>query len=227
MPNENFLYYADTKNVPYGGRRDADIKDLTAAAVKKMSAYRLKALLLACNTATAAAAESLRKSLPFPVIGIEPALKPAALAAHGKKIILLCTFATARQEKFKKLLAEVKESIVTVAPQRLWAELIEKNLGNLNGLKETIISGFCPYLTADTGAVVLGCTHYLFIKPLLKEIVYETLKTEIPFFDGGEGTANNLKNILTERDLLNQNKNGGQLLIVTSSPTAVNYWNLI
>ncbi len=227
LPGENFLYYADIKNAPYGGRGEAEIQSLTLAAVKKMAAYGLKALLIACNTATSAAADAARKAFSFPVAGMEPALKPAAKAADGKSIVLLCTPATATQEKLKKLMSGISGAKIITVPQPDWADAVESNIKDLSVIREKITRDFAPCLGGGTGAVVLGCTHYILIKKMLEEIAFDVLKREIPFFDGCLGTANNLKNILIERDLCNHNKHSGQLLIVTASQSMSDYWAIL
>lgn len=227
MPGENYLYFADTKNSPYGSRTEPEIRALTLEAVKRMSGYGLKALVLACNTATSAAVEALRKAFYFPVIGMEPAVKPAAAAAGNKKTVLFCTPATARQEKLNKLVSIFKKEKIMVSPQKDWAGLIEGNIGNLDSIRGIIKRDVAACVDADTGALVLGCTHYIFIKDMIKETADALLGKDIPVFDGCAGTVNNLKAKLTETDALTQNKARGQLLLVTTAQTLFPYWELI
>jgi len=223
LPSENYLYFADNANAPYGGYGEDKISELTLAAARKMERYGIKALLLACNTATSAAAECLRKSLPFPVIGMEPAVKPAAEAAGKKDILLLCTPATAKQDKLKKLLGDFKKNNVIIAPQEGLAREIENNVENPAALKVTLETVLTPHIKRKLGAVVLGCTHYIFIKDFMAEI----LGKGVPIFDGAEGTVKNLKNKLESYDLLNAHKEKGQLLIVTTAPPAYSYWKVL
>ena len=222
MPYENYLYFADTFSAPYGNRDENEIQRLTMAAVKKMEGYGLKALLLACNTATSAAAETLRKTFFYPIIGMEPALKPAtAAAAEGKNILLLCTPATARQEKLKSLIKTLPRQNIIIAPQESLASDIENNIENLSALKDRLIDMLSPYQAKNIGAVVLGCTHYIFIKAMINEIL-----GGIPVFDGADGTVKNLENTLLHADLTTQKTEKGQLLIVTTAPPKISYWKL-
>jgi len=222
MPYENYLYFADTFSAPYGNRDENEIQRLTMAAVKKMEGYGLKALLLACNTATSAAAETLRKTFFYPIIGMEPALKPAtAAAAEGKNILLFCTPATARQEKLKGLIKTLPRQNIIIAPQESLASDIENNIENLSALKDRLIDMLSPYQAKNIGAVVLGCTHYIFIKAMINEILGGT-----PVFDGADGTVKNLENTLLHADLTTQKTEKGQLLIVTTAPPKISYWKL-
>lgn len=231
-PNENYLYFADNLNAPYGGLDETQIRGLTLAAGKRMETYGLKALVLACNTATGAAAEALRKELHFPVIGMEPAVKPAAAVSPDKEILLLCTPATARHDKLKNLIKTFGHKKITVLPQKDWAAEIEGNLPcrpvspaaatprEGNSLYDRIKSDLGNL--GNIGAVVLGCTHYIFIKDMIAEICGGA-----PVFDGVDGTVKNLFKRIGEIDLLNQSKEKGQVLIVTTAPTKMSYWNTL
>ena len=233
-PNENYLYFADNLNAPYGGYDEKTIRELTLAAAKRMETYGLKALLLACNTATGAAAELLRNTFYFPVIGMEPAIKPAAAASPNKEILLLCTPATARHDKLKNLIKTFGHKKITVAPQKDWAEIIENNSADVchpvSLTAATPQEGNFLYdkikhdlgILRNIGAVVLGCTHYIFIKDMIAEIC-----GGVPVFDGVDGTVKNLFKKLNETDLLNQTKEKGQVLIVTTAATKTSYWNLV
>ena len=110
LPNERFIYYGDNLNAPYGTRPEAEIRSLTFDSVRVLMDRGVKALVIACNTATSAAVESLRASLELPIIGMEPALKPAALSHEGGTILVMATPATLRQKKFHDLMRHYGET---------------------------------------------------------------------------------------------------------------------
>ena len=124
LPNENFIYLGDTKNAPYGVRSEEDIRALTVNCVNKLLERNIKALVIACNTATSAAAQTLRETLTIPVIAMEPALKPAHENRHGGQIIVLATAATLRQQKFRVLMEKYGEGAVLI-PGNGIVELVE------------------------------------------------------------------------------------------------------
>lgn len=190
LPLENFCFYADAGNAPYGDKKPDEIRTLLHRILSKYEKCGVKAILLACNTATSAAAAVLREELTIPVIGVEPALKPAVLNTRGQ-IIVLATKLTIREKKFRSLLAqyEVGRDIVSIACPGLM-ELVEKDPEGeeTEGYLKKVLE---PYLgTAE--ALVLGCTHYIFLRPLLERIC-----PSIRLFDGNEGVTRQLSNVLT------------------------------
>ena len=163
MPGERFLYYGDSANAPYGTRSREEVKKLTFAAVETLMEQGIKALVVACNTATSAAIADLRQAYPDTiVIGIEPALKLAAERFPGGRIGVMATPMTLREEKFEALLHRYGEtSQVYKLPAPGLVELVESGRGDspqMDTLMETLLS---PY-RGQLDAVVLGCTHYPF-----------------------------------------------------------------
>ncbi len=193
MPEENFYFYADAANAPYGDKHPDEIIDILHELLEKHSDVPIKSILLACNTATSAAAAVLRSELPIPVIGMEPALKPAALNSEGQ-VLVLATKLTIREEKFRNLLAQFGEGrdIVPLACPGLM-EIVEKDpMGEEaeNYLRRVLE----PY--AETAeSIVLGCTHYVFLRPLIEKIF-----PKLRIFDGNDGVVRHLKSILTENN---------------------------
>lgn len=186
MPEEHFIYYGDSANAPYGGREAADIRRLTLAATENLTRHGIKALLVACNTATSAAVQTLRERFSFPVIGMEPALKPAA-AKTGSRVLVMATESTLGQEKFARLLAQWGTRVqVTPLPCPGLVERIEAVHRDGPELQAFLHRLLAPY-AGRTDAVVLGCTHYPFVR---REILQEL--GPIPVFDGREGTAKQL-----------------------------------
>ncbi|GHU99748.1 glutamate racemase [Clostridia bacterium] len=223
LPAEDFIYYADNANVPYGNKPREIIERLTADATKRLIGYGVKAIVLACNTATAASAAALRARYNIPVIGLEPALKPAARYAQGGKVLVLATEATVKREKFARLLKVYGNGNTLVAPQKDLARLIEENLDDLSVLEAKAERAVAPH-RENLKAVVLGCTHYIFIK----EYLQRAAGPDVAFFDGNAGTARQLRRRLEENGLLKGKiiplcggvpQTGGRAAIPTVPPT--------
>ena len=217
LPNENYIYFGDSKNAPYGEKRVEEVKELTYDAAKFLLDKGVKALLIACNTATSAAVASLRVTYPnIPIVGIEPAVKPAVELKTNKDIIIMATPVTIKEKKFNNLIDRFKENTSIIPmPCAGLAELIEKGNFDSLELREYIKNKFKDYTKDNIGAIVLGCTHYPFIANLIREIVGEN----IPIIDGGMGTCKELKRRLDKADLLSRSKNIGNVKIYNSLNT--------
>ena len=207
MPQERYLYFGDSANAPYGSRTTAEIRNLTLAAAEELVSQGCKALVVACNTATAAAIETLRAAYPeLIVVGIEPALKPAADRFPGGCIGVLATQVTLREEKFHRLMEHYGERCQVVRlPAPGLVELIEAGNAESDAafsLLETILAPWRGKLDA----LVLGCTHYPFAKNTIRRILGE----DILLLDGGEGVARETKRRLEAAGLLREGT--GELL---------------
>ena len=198
MPQERFLYFGDSANAPYGTRTKEEVKALTLAAAEKLHARGIKALVVACNTATSAAIGDLRAAYPdLPVIGIEPALKLAANMFPRGSIGVMATPMTLREEKFNQLMARFSESCtIHKLPAPGLVELVESGKADSPEAEEFLRQLFAPYGQLD--ALVLGCTHYPFVIPALSRI----FRGKVALLDGGEGTARQTKRLLAEKNLL-------------------------
>ena len=197
LPNERFLYYGDSANAPYGSRPTAQVQELTLAAAEKMLTFGLKALVIACNTATSAAIQILREKYPdLIVIGIEPALKPAVDQFPGGHIGVMATEVTLREEKFSALLQRfAPTATIEKIPAPGLVELVESGKAEQSdALLETILAPWKGKLDA----LVLGCTHY----PLAVGAIRRVLGPRVVLLDGGEGTARETKRRLEQADLL-------------------------
>lgn len=194
MPEENYLYFGDTKNAPYGTRPTAEVRALTLAAAERLMEYGCKALVVACNTATSAAIHLLRERYPDKVIvGIEPALKMAADRYPTGRIGIMATQVTLREEKLAHQLERFPEATVYLIPAPGLVELIES--GQAHRAEELLRPILAPYRALD--ALVLGCTHYPFVKEAIARILPETT-----LLDGGAGTARQTKRLLQAQGLL-------------------------
>lgn len=169
------------------------------ACVEQVMAHLLaqdvKAVVIACNTATAVAAKELRARYTLPIIGIEPALKPAHELRREGSILVLATPMTLRLEKFHALYERYGEGAVPLPCPGLM-ELVEKQA--YDQAKRYLLELFAPYDLNTVDAVVLGCTHYVFLRPVLAQILPE----RVAVLDGNDGTARQLRRVLTERNLL-------------------------
>ena len=214
MPQENYVYFGDSANAPYGSRSTEEVRQLTLAAAKKLTTeYPVKALVVACNTATAAAIKVLRETYPdLIVVGIEPALKLAADHFPGGNLGVLATEVTLREEKFDKLRSRFAEKCtVHKIPAPGVARLIEAGKNDSPEMIALLQELLNPYV-GKLDALVLGCTHYPFVARNIASI----MGPETQLLHGGKGTARETRRRLEEADLLNEGE--GSVTIINSSP---------
>ena len=219
MPNEDYLYFGDSLNAPYGTKTNDEILKLTKDAAEKLVNIGIKALVVACNTATSIAIKDLRDTYPdLPVIGVEPAIKPAVVCNQGGRIIVMATPVTVREEKFRNLLDLYKDE-AEIVPLGLDGLMEFVEYGNFDPhiLFGYLNENLLPHLTPDTESIVLGCTHYPFLKPQLEEFLEENGFHNVALIDGSKGTSSQLKRRLIEKDLLNDKNKQGKITILNSS----------
>ena len=212
MPGERYLYFGDSANAPYGSRPTEEVRDLTMAAAEKLiTEYPVKALVLACNTATAAAVKELREIYPERIIiGIEPALKLAADHFPGGRVGVMATEVTLREEKFDSLLHRFDENCsVAKIPAPGLVELIEQGRAGAPETEALLRRILTPYI-GKLDALVLGCTHY----PFAAGAISRVLDSGVTLLDGGEGTARETRRRLEAADLL---ENGDGEVVITNS----------
>ena len=212
LPNERYLYFGDSANAPYGDRSEEEILALTHTAVKHLLTRPVKALVIACNTATAVAVDSLRQTYKeLPIIGIEPAIKPAAESYPAGKVGVLGTTATLESSRFQALVARHADrcDFIPIPAPKL-VPMVEQGIGNSRKAYKMLRKILNPYKD-QLDAIVLGCTHY----PFATQSIHACLGP-LPLLDGGVGTAAQVKRILTKRGLLNPGP--GELVWENSSP---------
>lgn len=209
MPGERYLYFGDSANAPYGVRSTQQICQLTEAAVERMLERGVKALVIACNTATAAAIDRLRQKYPERiVIGIEPALKPAVTRFPQSSIGIMATPATLQGDKLKRLVARHPHPDIRLIPAPGLVELVES--GNAeSSLMDQFLQPILSPFVGELSALVLGCTHYPFAIPAIRRILPDTV-----LFDGGPGTARQTRRLLAQQELLEEG--AGEILIENS-----------
>ena len=213
FPREDYVYFGDTAHIPYGDKDPAEVLRLTRQGVDKLMAHGCKAIVIACNTATSVAAAQLRQELTLPVIGIEPALKPASLLPGEGQILVLATRVTLQLPKFQALMERYGDHAVPVPCSGLM-ECVED--GQLEGERVNALLSelLTPYLDKPIKAVVLGCTHY----PFLKAAIASFLPAGTPLIDGNAGTVRQLGRRLAEEDLqADPDHDGGHVTFLTSS----------
>lgn len=214
LPGERFVYFGDSANAPYGSRPTAEVRALTLAAVEKLlREYPLKALVVACNTATAAAIGDIRAAHPeLIVVGIEPALKVAADHFPGGRVGVLATEVTLREEKFDTLLHRFDEEVtIFKIPAPGLVELVEEGRVDTAETEALLKRVLGPY-QGKLDAVVLGCTHY----PFARAAISRVLGSHVVLLDGGEGTARETRRRLEQAGLLACGS--GEIIIRNSSP---------
>lgn len=189
MPDEHYLYYADTAHVPYGTKPKEEIRGYIFEAIRFLVGQGSEAILVACNTATSVAIDDLRATFSLPIIGMEPAVKPAVQAHRDKRVLVFATEMTLKEPKFHNLVAKVdNEGIVDYLSLQGLVMLSERFAF---GAEEVL-----PYLRAQLdgldlsayGAVVLGCTHFLYFKSHLRQV----LPDGVAILDGNAGTVAHL-----------------------------------
>ncbi|NLO99054.1 MAG: glutamate racemase [Clostridiaceae bacterium] len=214
LPNENYIYYADSDNAPYGTKTREEVKRLTFDAVKFLNERKIKALVIACNTATSAAVRDLRKAYNFPVIGMEPAVKPAVQMNNNgdKRVLVLATALTLKEEKFQNLISRFdSEHIVDMLPAPKLVEFAEKFI--FYGPEvSAYIKEIMPENIDQYGTLVLGCTHF----PFFKQALEESIPGSINIIDGNRGTVNHLMSVIKNNNLLSPSDTKGKVTFYKS-----------
>jgi glutamate racemase len=202
MPCENYIYYADSLNAPYGEKSKDEILALSITAVEKLISAGAKAIVVACNTATSASIHYLRQNYTLPFIGMEPALKPAIENTTDGDILVMATPLTLQEEKFRTLASRLCHADnVEVLPCPGLAQVIEETEADFELTATLLEKIFLKSKKQQYSAVVLGCTHYIFIQELIKK----TCRANITI-DGNLGTIRQLRHILELSKLSNGEK---------------------
>lgn len=203
LPHEFFYYYGDAANAPYGNKSAEEVRKLSSAIVEQMVSRGAKAIVIACNTATSAAAACLRKRWPdLPIVGVEPALKPAV--ASGGRVLVMATEMTLKLDKYRHLAKELGANADVVACNGL-AELVERgDLDNpeIVGLLNNLVGEY----RGRVEAVVLGCTHYPFVARQIEDVL-----GPVRFFDGSKGAARQLKRLLDGKGIASGRSGAGRI----------------
>jgi len=205
LPDESLLYFADCGHIPYGEKTPEFIRQRCSVMAAFFREQGAKALVLACNTATVAAVAELRRDFPdWPIVGMEPAVKPAAAATRSGVVGVLATTGTLQSAKFAALLDRFATDVrVITQPCPGLVELIESGDLHSAELRRMLQSYVDPLLANGCDTIILGCTHYPFLKPMLREMI----PADISLIDTGAAVARQLQRLLAERDLLGAGPN--------------------
>lgn len=198
MPQEDYVYYADTSHVPYGEKTTDEVRKFVFEAIDFIAGKDVKAIVVACNTATSVAVKDLRQKYQFPIIGIEPAVKPAIRLSQeqGKRVMVFATALTLKEKKFHHLVEGLDEQhLVDGMPMPRLVEFAEKFEFRPDVVKEYLAKQLTGYDLTQYGTVVLGCTHF----PIYRDVIQNFFPSQVEILDGGIGTAQNLQRILTEK----------------------------
>ena len=210
LPREDYIYFGDSKNAPYGVREPADILALTRAASQRLLEEGIKALVIACNTATGVSLETLRQELPIPVLGIQPALEAAQALRQDGAILALATPATFKTLRYQSLYAAHGDHVIDLPAPGLM-EFVEREELSGEGLRDFLAALFAPYLHQKIDVVVLGCTHY----PFLKEAIAPFFP-EAAMIDDSPRVCRELKEILEGKALLTPRAAQGSVRLLSS-----------
>ena len=217
MPNENTLYLADSKNAPYGLKSKEEIIALSCKNTEFLLEKKSKIIVVACNTATTNAIKELREKYNVPFIGIEPAIKPAALQSKTQKIGVLATKGTLNSDLFHKSIANHPNIEIIEQIGHGLVQLIENGAMNDPEMKKLLESYLKPMVEKNIDYLVLGCSHYPYLIPQIREIIPARIK----IIDSGEAVAKQTKNILNQYHLLNDSKEKSKQIFYTNSETNV------
>ncbi|MCB5191409.1 glutamate racemase [Methylobacillus arboreus] len=215
LPHENLLYFADSRHAPYGAKSQAYIIDRSREITHFLLAQGAKAIVVACNTATAAAIHALRQEFHIPIIGMEPAVKPAAAATRSGVVGVLATTGTLQSAQFAALLENYGKNIKVETQACVGlVECIERGDLSAGATRALVAQYVIPLMEAGADTIVLGCTHYPFVKPLIAEIAGE----EVVLIDTGSAVARQLRHRLQEDGLLSENRLQGTTICWSNSP---------
>ncbi len=219
LPQENCIYYGDNLNAPYGNKTEDEIKRLTFDACSFLYGKGVKAIVVACNTATSAAVIMMREAYNIPVISMEPAVKPAMEGRNAGKVLVLATPATVSQARYLGLIERLGAhgEVLSVGCGGL-VELIEEGRTDEASIYAYLTEQLAFLDGQSIGAVVLGCTHYSFVEAHIKSYIDKITRTDCPVFDGRHGTARQLERVLSDGRMLCANQQQGQIQYFSSKP---------
>ncbi len=218
VPHENTIYLADSKNAPYGEKSSEEIIALSIKNTEFLISKECKLIIVACNTATTNAIDYLRENYSIPFIGIEPAIKPAALLSKTGAIGILATKGTLSSKLFEKTTKEYSKNMTTIEQDgEGLVPLIEEGKLNSPELSNLLSTYLKPMLNFNIDHLVLGCTHYPYLIPQIKKIMGE----KVTIIDSGEAVAKQTKAVLEKHNLLSTSKTRSCHQFYTNSETKV------
>ena len=225
LPDENYIYYSDSANCPYGGKPQEFIIQRASEITDLLLSKGAQIIVVACNTATAIAVKSLRESYPqVKFIGMEPAIKPAAQMTESRVIGVLATAGTLSSDKYlrhkEKYASEIK---IAEHVGEGFVELVEKGMTTGALAEETVLKSLKPLLDAGADTIVLGCTHYPFLSETIRNVAEQTVPGQIKeIIDPAPAIARHLKEVMEEEGLFPAcTTTSGQTTLLSSGDTTV------
>ncbi|HSN48424.1 MAG TPA: glutamate racemase [Flavobacterium sp.] len=214
LPHEKTIYLADSKNAPYGQKSKAEIIALSIKNVEILLNMNCKLIVVACNTATTNAIQELRAKYDVPFIGIEPAIKPAATNSKTQTIGILATQGTLNSELFHKTTEKYHKTKIIEQVGHGLVQLIENGDINTPEMSQLLHSYLTPMIEANIDNLVLGCSHYPYLIPQIKEILPDHIK----IIDSGEAVAKQTRKVLQEKVGFASNEKSEALFYTNSNP---------
>jgi glutamate racemase len=218
LPNENFIYFGDNLYAPYGLKDEKTVIERSFVCGDFLHGKGVKAIVIACNTATSIVVQGMRDKYSIPIISMEPAVKPAAEKYGSGKILVLATKATVNQKRYKALVErlDVGARVCSIECESL-ASLVEKGDFGSPAIKAYICEKLAPY---RKGAIVIGCTHYSFIADKIKDVADKLLHGSCEIFDGRFGTAKHIVEVLDDNGISADSRGGGNVEFYSSKGDA-------
>lgn len=219
LPHESLLYLGDGKNCPYGGRSRAEIEGFAIEAVERLVEEGVKMVVVGCNTATTAAVETLRRRWPdMPIVGLEPAVKPACLTTQSRKIAVLATAHSLSSDMFLDTAARWASDVEVVkVVGEGFVELVENDMEHTEEAERLVRRAVEPLLGRGVDKLVLGCTHYPFLRPLIERVV---AGSDIEVIDSGAAVARRVEWLLDRYDIAASNDNTPAMRFITFADEA-------
>lgn len=209
LPNENYIYYADSKNNPYGEKSDSELMNIVTNIVDFLISRKVKIIVIACNTATTRCINRLRKMYPNMIfVGTEPAIK-VACDKNYKNTLVMATPGTIKSERTHELvkLNKKRDQKITLLPCKGLADAIES--GNKDNINKVLHKLLDKYVDEDIDSIVLGCTHYPHAKKNIKELF-----PKVKLIDGNKGVSKQVKRQLESHNLLNDSTTHGKVKMI-------------
>jgi glutamate racemase len=218
LPAEEILYFADTAYCPYGGRPLEQIRHRSLVVARELARRGARTIVVACNSASGAALEALRSELDIPIVGLEPAIKPAVAASRSGRVGVLATAATLQAERFDRL-ATTFAAGVELHPQACpgLVELVESGETGGEAVRAVLEPLLAPLRDAGVDTLVLGCTHY----PFLADAVREVMGSDVTVLDSGGAVARQVERVLSANGGVRRQGVGGLTLLTTGDPQVV------
>ena len=214
LPHESLLYLGDGKNCPYGGRSRSEIEGFAIEAVERLVAEGVKMVVVGCNTATTAAVETLRRRWPdMPIVGLEPAVKPACLTTQSRKIAVLATAHSLSSDMFLDTAARYASDVEVVkVVGEGFVELVENDMEQSVEAERLVRKAVEPLLDKGVDKLVLGCTHYPFLRSIIERVVADS---GIEVIDSGAAVARRVEWLLDRYNIAADESNVPAMRYIT------------